>query len=235
MISQLSAEITDDQKRASSKRLKALTLPQKQLFAHCTLPCCLTINYFRSLCGLVPCCVECVRTSGNPVRSKLRPISMAITTASWRYPEPADFEACGVYPAMDAVVAISTLLLGAIRQDWRRCHQYRQTVIENSGANYIEAHQWCRFSRWSIDDFYFLPGEVMEEENYKILCWKLSRRKSKKKRSRRNWSKVYAKTLSKRAYQISASASLNWWGALDNQATQTICLNNVSFLNNVFK
>lgn len=192
------------------KRLKALTLPQKQLFATALCQRMLP-NYqlFSEVCefgdpAVLSTALELLWQSLYDPKLKFN-IDVHLQRLEDNTPEPADFEAYGVYPAMDAVVAISTLLgaiQGKIEEDIVNISKLSSSTV----ANYIEAISDVDLVDEALDDSFLPMKSWKKKKSYKILCWKLSK---KIPRSLRNWLKVYAKTLSKRAYQISASASLN--------------------------
>lgn len=77
-------------------------------------------------------------------------------------PDPVDFEAYGVYPAMDAVVALSTLL-SAIQDKNEEDIINISKLSSSTVANYIEAISDVDLVDDALDDFVF-AHEVMEEE-----------------------------------------------------------------------
>lgn len=77
-------------------------------------------------------------------------------------PEPADFDNYGVYPAMDAVVALSTLL-GAIQTNLEEDITNISKLSSSTVANYIETISDVDLTDDALDDYVF-AHEVMEEE-----------------------------------------------------------------------
>lgn len=153
------------------KRLKALSLPQKQLFAIALCQRMLP-NYqlFSEVCEfgdpqVLSTALELLWQSQYDKKAKYN-LDVHLQRLDENTPEPADFEAYGVYPALDAVVAISTLMaaIGAKTED---------DIINisklSSGtvASYIEATideaVAEKMNEKALDD-YIYAHEVMQEE-----------------------------------------------------------------------
>lgn len=149
------------------KRLKALELPQKQLFAIALCQRMLP-NYqlFSDVCefgdpAVLSTVLELLWQSQYDNKLKFN-IDVHLQRLEDNTPDPADFEAYGVYPAMDAVVALSTLLgaiQGKIEEDIVNISKLSSSTV----ANYIEAISDVDLVDDALDDFIF-AHEVMEEE-----------------------------------------------------------------------
>ncbi|MDO6640107.1 YjaG family protein [Shewanella sp. 5_MG-2023] len=125
------------------KRLKALSLPQKQLFATALCQRMLP-NYalFSEVCEfgepkVLSTVLDLLWQSQYDKKLKFN-YDIHLQRLDENTPEPADFEAYGVYPAMDAAVALSTLLGGIqakIEEDITNVSKLSSSTV----ANYIEA------------------------------------------------------------------------------------------------
>ena len=125
------------------KRLKALSLPQKQLFA---LALCQRMlpNYqlFSEVCEfgqpqVLGTALELLWQSQYDKKLKFN-IDVHLQRLDENTPDPSDFEAYGAYPAMDAAVAIATLMGaidGKIEEDITNISKLSSSTV----ANYIEA------------------------------------------------------------------------------------------------
>ena len=105
------------------KRLKALELPQKKLFAIALCQRMLP-NYqlFSEVCefgdpAVLSTVLDLLWQSQYDNKLKFN-IDVHLQRLEDNTPDPADFDSYGVYPAMDAVVALSTLLV--LQQAMRR-------------------------------------------------------------------------------------------------------------------
>ncbi|MCE9686549.1 YjaG family protein [Shewanella sp. AS16] len=149
------------------KRLKALSLAQKQLFAVALCQRMLP-NYqlFSEVCNfgepaVLSTVLELLWQAQYDPKLKFN-IDVQLQRLEDNTPEPSDFEAYGVYPAMDAVVALSTLLgaiQGKIEEDIVNISKLSSSTV----ANYIEAVSDVELEDDAMDDFIF-AHPVMEEE-----------------------------------------------------------------------
>jgi uncharacterized protein YjaG (DUF416 family) len=149
------------------KRLKALSLPQKQLFA---LALCQRMlpNYqlFSEVCEfgqpqVLSTALELLWQSQYDKKLKLN-IDVHLQRLDENTPDPNQFEAYGAYPAMDAAVAIATLMGaidGKIEEDITNISKLSSSTV----ANYIEAISEESLMDEALDEFVF-SHPVMEEE-----------------------------------------------------------------------
>lgn len=149
------------------KRLKALTLPQKKLFAIALCQRMLP-NYqlFSEVCefgdpAVLSTVLELLWQSQYDNKLKFN-IDVHLQRLEDNTPEPADFETYGVYPALDAVVALSTLL-GAIQTNIEEDITNISKLSSSTVANYIETISDVELTDEALDDYVF-AHEVMEEE-----------------------------------------------------------------------
>ncbi|MGE6567389.1 YjaG family protein [Shewanella vesiculosa] len=149
------------------KRLKALSLPQKQLFA---LALCQRMlpNYqlFSEVCEfgqpqVLSTALELLWQSQYDKKLKFN-IDVHLQRLDENTPDPSKFEAYGAYPAMDAAVAIATLMGaidGKIEEDITNISKLSSSTV----ANYIEAISDESLMDEELDEFVF-SHPVMEEE-----------------------------------------------------------------------
>lgn len=149
------------------KRLKALNLAQKQLFA---IALCQRMypNYqlFSEVCEfgdakVLDTLLNLLWQKQYDNKLKLN-IDIYLERLEENTPEPADYDVYGVYPALDAVVALSSLLggiQGKIEEDITNISKLSSSTV----ANYIEAISDVDLDDDALDDFIF-SHEVMEEE-----------------------------------------------------------------------
>ncbi|MGK0409328.1 MAG: hypothetical protein ACJASB_001484 [Shewanella psychromarinicola] len=149
------------------KRLKALSLPQKQLFA---LALCQRMlpNYqlFSEVCEfgqpqVLSTALELLWQSQYDKKLKFN-IDVHLQRLDENTPDPNQFEAYGAYPAMDAAVAIATLMGaidGKIEEDITNISKLSSSTV----ANYIEAISEESLMDEALDEFVF-SHPVMEEE-----------------------------------------------------------------------
>ncbi|QXN24002.1 Protein of uncharacterised function (DUF416) [Shewanella putrefaciens] len=149
------------------KRLKALELPQKKLFAIALCQRMLP-NYqlFSEVCefgdpAVLSTVLDLLWQSQYDNKLKFN-IDVHLQRLEDNTPEPADFDNYGVYPAMDAVVALSTLL-GAIQTDLEEDITNISKLSSSTVANYIETISDVDLTDDALDDYVF-AHEVMEEE-----------------------------------------------------------------------
>lgn len=149
------------------KRLKALELPQKKLFAIALCQRMLP-NYqlFSEVCEfgepvVLNTVLELLWQSQYDNKLKFN-TDVHLQRLEDNTPDPANFEAYGVYPAMDAVVALSTLL-NAIQDKIEEDIINISKLSSSTVANYIEAISDVDLVDDALDDFIF-THEVMEEE-----------------------------------------------------------------------
>ncbi|MCD8552149.1 MAG: YjaG family protein [Shewanella xiamenensis] len=149
------------------KRLKALELPQKKLFAIALCQRMLP-NYqlFSEVCefgdpAVLSTVLELLWQSQYDNKLKFN-IDVHLQRLEDNTPDPVDFDSYGVYPAMDAVVALSTLL-GAIQTNLEEDITNISKLSSSTVANYIETISDVELTDDALDDYVF-AHEVMEEE-----------------------------------------------------------------------
>ncbi|WP_039033722.1 MULTISPECIES: YjaG family protein [Shewanella] len=149
------------------KRLKALELPQKKLFA---VALCQRMypNYqlFSEVCEfgdpqVLDTVLNLLWQSLYDRKLKLN-LELQMAKLEENTPEPAQFDAYGVYPAMDAAVALSSLL-GALESKVEDDITNISKLSSGTVANYIEAIADPELDGEALDDFVF-SHEVMQEE-----------------------------------------------------------------------
>ncbi|MCE9678075.1 YjaG family protein [Shewanella sp. AS1] len=149
------------------KRLKALELEQKKLFA---IALCQRMypNYqlFSEVCEfgdpqVLDTALNLLWQSMYDSKLKLN-IDLYLERLDMNTPEPSQFNVYGVYPAMDAVVAI-TALLSALQSKVEDDIINISKLSSSTVANYIEATIENEMSEEELDDFIF-NHEVMQEE-----------------------------------------------------------------------
>jgi uncharacterized protein YjaG (DUF416 family) len=149
------------------KRLKALSLPQKQLFA---LALCQRMlpNYqlFSEVCEfgepqVLSTALELLWQSQYDKKIKFN-IDVHLQRLDENTPDPSNFEAYGAYPAMDAAVAIATLMSAInskIEEDITNISKLSSSTV----AHYIEAISDESLMDEELDEFVF-SHPVMEQE-----------------------------------------------------------------------
>ncbi|MCE9789307.1 YjaG family protein [Shewanella chilikensis] len=149
------------------KRLKALELPQKKLFA---VALCQRMypNYqlFSEVCEfgdpqVLDTALNLLWQSLYDRKLKLN-LELQMAKLEENTPEPAQFDAYGVYPAMDAAVALSSLL-GALESKVEDDITNISKLSSGTVANYIEAIADPELDGEALDEFVF-SHEVMQEE-----------------------------------------------------------------------
>ncbi|WP_412513497.1 YjaG family protein [Shewanella indica] len=149
------------------KRLKALELPQKKLFA---VALCQRMypNYqlFSEVCEfgdpqVLDTVLNLLWQSLYDRKLKLN-LELQMAKLEENTPEPAQFDAYGVYPAMDAAVALSSLL-GALESKVEDDITNISKLSSGTVANYIEAIADPELDGEVLDEFVF-SHEVMQEE-----------------------------------------------------------------------
>ncbi|QYK02364.1 YjaG family protein [Shewanella psychrotolerans] len=149
------------------KRLKALELEQKKLFA---IALCQRMypNYllFSEVCEfgdpqVLDTVLNLLWQSMYDKKLKLN-IDIYLERLDLNTPEPSDFDAYGVYPAMDAAVAL-TSLLSALQSKVEDDITNISKLSSSTVANYIEATVEEEMDEQALDDFIF-NHEVMIEE-----------------------------------------------------------------------
>ncbi|WP_025821147.1 YjaG family protein [Shewanella marina] len=149
------------------KRVKALELPQKKLFA---IALCQRMypNYqlFSQVCEfgdpqVLDTVLNLLWQSMYDHKLKIN-LDSQLQKLEENTPEPSEFEAYGVYPAMDAVVALSTLL-GAMQSKIEDDIVNISKLSSSTVANYIEAIIDVDLTGDALDDYIF-AHEVMQEE-----------------------------------------------------------------------
>ncbi|MGB5143577.1 MAG: YjaG family protein [Shewanella indica] len=149
------------------KRLKALELPQKKLFA---VALCqrMSPNYqlFSEVCEfgdpqVLDTVLNLLWQSLYDRKLKLN-LELQMAKLEENTPEPAQFDAYGVYPAMDAAVALSSLL-GALESKVEDDITNISKLSSGTVANYIEAIADPELDGEALDEFVF-SHEVMQEE-----------------------------------------------------------------------
>ncbi len=149
------------------KRLKALELDQKKLFA---IALCQRMypNYqlFSEVCEfgdpqVLDTTLNLLWQSMYDKKLKLN-IDLYLERLDLNTPEPSDFDAYGVYPAMDAAVAL-TSLLSALQSKVEDDIVNISKLSSGTVANYIEALIETEMKETELDDFIF-NHEMMQEE-----------------------------------------------------------------------
>jgi uncharacterized protein len=154
-------------KQGFFKRLKALSLPQKQLFAIALCQRMLP-NYqlFSEVCEfgepkVLSTALELLWQSQYDKKLKFN-IDVHLQRIEDNTPDPSQFEAYGVYPAMDAAVGIGMLMAaidGKNEEDIINISKLSSSTV----ANYIEALSDESLTDDALDDYVF-AHEVMQEE-----------------------------------------------------------------------
>ncbi|MGS0673472.1 YjaG family protein [Shewanella sp. 0m-4] len=155
-------------KQGFFKRLKALELPQKKLFAVALCQRMLP-NYqlFSEVCEfgdpkVLDTLLNLLWQSMYDSKLKLN-IDIYLERLEANTPEPADFDVYGVYPAMDAAVALTSLisaLQSKVEEDIVNISKLSSATV----ANYIEATCEQEFDNEDALDDYIFSHEVMQEE-----------------------------------------------------------------------
>lgn len=150
------------------QRLKGLTLAQKKLFAIALCQRMLP-NYqlFSEVCEfgnpkVLDTLLNLLWQSMYDNKLKLN-IELQMERIEDNTPEPADFDVYGVYPAMDAAVALTSLLSALeskVEEDITNISKLSSATV----ANYIEATCEQEFDKESELDDYIFNHEVMVEE-----------------------------------------------------------------------
>lgn len=150
------------------QRLKALSLPQKQLFAIALCQRMLP-NYqlFSEVCefgqpAVLSTALDLLWQSQYDKKNKYN-ADVHLQRLEENTPDPSDFEAYGVYPAMDAVVAISTLMSAIadkIEDDIINISKLSSSTV----ANYIEALSDEDLMDEALDDYVFAHPVMLEEK-----------------------------------------------------------------------
>ncbi|GIU09338.1 MULTISPECIES: YjaG family protein [unclassified Shewanella] len=155
-------------KQGFFKRLKALELPQKKLFAVALCQRMLP-NYqlFSEVCEfgdpkVLDTLLNLLWQSMYDNKLKLN-IDIYLERLEDNTPEPSDFDVYGVYPAMDAAVALTSLisaLQSKVEEDITNISKLSSSTV----ANYIEATCEQEFKNEDALDDYIFGHEVMQEE-----------------------------------------------------------------------
>lgn len=150
------------------KRLKALDLPHKQLFAIALCQRMLP-NYqlFSEVCefgepAVLSTALDLLWQAQYDNKLKFN-LDVHLQRLEDNTPDPADFEAYGVYPAMDAVVALSTLL-SAIQDKIEEDIINISKLSSSTVASYIEAFSDAELVDEALDDFVFAHEMMIEEK-----------------------------------------------------------------------
>lgn len=149
------------------KRLKALSLPQKQLFA---VALCQRMypNYqlFAEVCEFgEPKVLDTVlNLLWQSLYDRKLKLNLELHTNKLEevIPEPENFDVYGVYPAMDAVFALISLLSGIeskIEEDITNISKLSSATV----ANYIEAISDVELDDEALDDFVFAHEAMVAE------------------------------------------------------------------------
>ncbi len=149
------------------KRLKELSQPQKQLFA--TALCQRMLPNYQLFsevsefgdAKVLNTALELLWQSLYDKKLKLN-IDIHLQRLEDNTPEPENFDMYGVYPALDAVVAI-TSLLSAIQSKVEDDIINISKLSSSTVANYIEASSDVALEGDKLDDYIF-AHEVMQEE-----------------------------------------------------------------------
>lgn len=150
------------------KRLKALDLPHKQLFAIALCQRMLP-NYqlFSEVCefgspAVLSTALDLLWQAQYDNKLKFN-LDVHLQRLEDNTPDPANFEAYGVYPAMDAAVAISTLL-SAIQDKIEEDIINISKLSSSTVASYIEAFSDTDLVDEALDDYVFAHEMMIEEK-----------------------------------------------------------------------
>ncbi|GIU43994.1 YjaG family protein [Shewanella algidipiscicola] len=150
------------------KRLKALELEQKKLFA---IALCQRMypNYqlFSEVCEfgdpqVLDTALNLLWQSMYDKKLKLN-IDIYLERLDLNTPEPSDFDVYGVYPAMDAAVAL-TSLLSALQSKVEDDIINISKLSSSTVANYIEATIEDEMDEVTLDEFIFNHPVMVEEK-----------------------------------------------------------------------
>lgn len=150
------------------KRLKALELEQKKLFA---IALCQRMypNYqlFSEVCEfgdpqVLDTVLNLLWQSMYDKKLKLN-IDIYLERLDLNTPEPSDFDVYGVYPAMDAAVAL-TSLLSALQSKVEDDIINISKLSSSTVANYIEATIEDEMDEATLDEFIFNHPVMVEEK-----------------------------------------------------------------------
>ena len=155
------------------KRLKALTLPQKQLFA--TALCQRmypNYQFFSEVCEFgTPQVLDTVLNLlwQKQYDNKLKlNIDIYLERLDEIAPEPQNFDSYGVYPALDAVSALIALLSAMqskIEEDITNISKLSSSTV----ANYIEAICEQELNDEALDEFVFSHPAMAEERELQSI------------------------------------------------------------------
>ncbi len=155
------------------KRLKALSLPQKQLFA---IALCQRMypNYqlFSEVCEfgnpqVLDTVLNLLWQKQYDNRLKLN-IDIYLERLDQAAPEPRDFDSYGVYPALDAVSALIALL-SAIQSKAEDDITNISKLSSSTVANYIEATCDRELTEDALDDYVFAHPAMAEERELQAM------------------------------------------------------------------
>lgn len=155
------------------KRLKALTLPQKQLFA---IALCQRMypNYqlFSEVCNfgnpqVLDTVLNLLWQKQYDNKLKLN-IDIYLERLDEAAPEAQEFDSYGVYPALDAVSALIALL-SAIQSKVEEDITNISKLSSSTVANYIEATCEQDLSAEALDDYVFSHLAMTEERELQAM------------------------------------------------------------------
>ena len=155
------------------KRLKALSLPQKQLFA---IALCQRMypNYqlFSEVCEfgnpqVLDTALNLLWQKQYDNKLKLN-IDIYLERLEEVAPEPEDFDSYGVFPALDAVSALIALL-SAIQSKVEDDITNISKLSSSTVANYIEATCEQELSEEALDDYVFGHPAMAEERELQAM------------------------------------------------------------------
>ncbi|RYV01935.1 DUF416 domain-containing protein [Shewanella sp. OPT22] len=155
------------------KRLKALSLPQKQLFA---IALCQRMypNYqlFSEVCEfgnpqVLDTTLNLLWQKQYDNKLKLN-IDIYLERLDEVAPEPVDFDSYGVFPALDAVSALIALL-SAIQSKVEDDITNISKLSSSTVANYIEATCEQELSEAALDDYVFEHPAMNEERELQSM------------------------------------------------------------------
>ncbi|TKB55425.1 YjaG family protein [Ferrimonas aestuarii] len=148
-------------------RIKALSADQKQLFA--TALAERMLPNFQLFCAAtesedaaqLQSCLDLLWESSFSRRLKLN-YELQIEKLEGITPDPDEHDMYGVYPAMDAVVAVSTIFI-AMQQKVEEDLINVSKLSSSTVTNYIEVTEMPELEGRALDDFIF-AHEMMQEE-----------------------------------------------------------------------
>ncbi|TKB49220.1 DUF416 family protein [Ferrimonas sediminicola] len=154
--------LSPDQKRLFATALAERMLPNFQLFCHAT---------DSEGADQLPLSLDLLWESCFSQRLKLA-LEQQIEKLEAITPDPDDHDMYGVYPAMDAVVAVSTIFI-AMQQKVEEDLVNVSKLSSSTVTNYIEVTEMPELTGRELDDFIFAHEMMQEEKSIQaqLLTW----------------------------------------------------------------